>query len=81
VSDKKFVETFSKVSGECLTRPPSGFHKESPYLDLLMRKQHLVYKKYSDQEILSDNFIETYISDCKIAMPWFHFLSDGYRYE
>jgi uncharacterized protein (TIGR02453 family) len=81
VSDKKFVATFGKVSGECLTRPPSGFHKESPHLDLLMRKQHLIYKKYSDQEILSEDFIDTYISDCKIAMPWFHFLSDGYRYE
>lgn len=81
VSDKKFVATFGKVSGECLTRPPSGFTKETHHLDLIMMKQHLIMKKYSDSEILSSNFIETYISDCKIAMPWFHFLSNGYRYE
>lgn len=81
VSDKKFVATLGKVSWECLTRPPSGFSKDSPHLALLIRKQHLIMKAYSDTELLDNKFISTFITDCKIAMPWFHFLSNGYNYE
>lgn len=78
--DKIFVRQFWKVSWDCLTRPPKWFSKDSPHLDLLMKKQHLIMKKYSDKEVLAQDFINTFIDDCQLAMPFFHFLNTWYSY-
>ena len=80
IQNKNFVKEFWKVGGTSITRPPKGFFKDTPHLELIKKKQHLITHAYTDKEMSDPNFMNLFLHHCKIAMPWFHFLNKGYNY-
>jgi hypothetical protein len=42
-----------------------------------MKKQHLIIHHYTDEEILSEDFFDRLIEDCKIAKPFFDFINQN----
>jgi uncharacterized protein (TIGR02453 family) len=78
--NKEFVKEFGKVGGDELKRFPKWFFADSPHLDLIKKKQHLISHYYTDKEISHPDFKKLFLSHCKIAMPWFHFLNKAYHY-
>lgn len=75
ISDKKFRSRFWSIQWETLSKLPRWFDKETPYQELIMKKQYLIYRYYTDEEVLSENFFDRLIEDCKIAKPFFDFIN------
>lgn len=74
--NKHFKKSFGAVHGNALTRPPKGFTIESKHLDLIMKKQHLIMKKYSDDIVLWEQFATQVLKDIAIAQPWSDWLNE-----
>lgn len=64
-----FVERFGTVYGEKLRSMPRGFHHYDHHVELLKMKQHLIQHHYTDEEVLSDTFVEEIKKDIQIAQP------------
>jgi uncharacterized protein (TIGR02453 family) len=76
LNDKNFKATWGGFVGDALKTAPKGFDKEHPAIDLIRRKQFIFTKKYSDKEVLSDNFIEDVNEAFKTIRPYFDYMSD-----
>lgn len=75
INSKTFLETFGTLDGEQLKTAPRGFEKEHPDVDLLRYKQFLFGKKFSDKEVLDNNFMKN-VNETFIAMrPFFDYMS------
>lgn len=73
---KKFKECFNRVWWNSLKRPPKGFNAETAHLDLVMKKQHLVVKKYTDEEVFLPWFVDTVLDDIAIVKEWSDWLRE-----
>ena len=76
INDKTFKEHFGKIQGDSLKTAPRGFDKTQPNLDLINLKQFIVARKFTDEEVLSPNFIEELNSSFKAMRPFLDYMSD-----
>ncbi len=58
INSSDFQSTFGEIHGEKLKRPPKGFPADFDDIELLKFKSFTVMHSVSDQELLSDHFIE-----------------------
>jgi uncharacterized protein (TIGR02453 family) len=76
ISEEKFVAAFGTLQGSELKTAPKDFNKEHPAIDLIRKKQYLVYRRFTDNEVLDKNF-KTEILHTFLAMrPFFDYMSD-----
>lgn len=80
ISNPEFVKRFGTVTWSSLTRLPKWFEQYADYLELIKMKQFLIQKSYTDQEVLSEDFMSQYVSDCKVAKPFFDLLNEWCDY-
>jgi uncharacterized protein (TIGR02453 family) len=74
-NDATFKKYFGKMSGDELKTAPKGFDKTHPNIDLIRKKQWVVGREFSDEEVLSENFIEE-VNDTYLAIrPFFDYMS------
>lgn len=73
---KKLREAFGRVTWNSLSRQPKWFDTDIDHLDLVKKKQHLVMKKYTDEEALSDGFADMVLEDIGVVKPWCEWLRD-----
>jgi uncharacterized protein (DUF2461 family) len=73
---KKFKAAFGSVSWNSLKRPPKWFAAETAHLDLVMKKQHLVVKKYTDEEMFRPWFIDMVLEDIGVVKEWSDWLRE-----
>ena len=73
---KSFTSTFGTLQGEQLKTTPKGFEKDSKAIDLLRYKQFLVIKKFSDKEVLDNNFLKEANTTFKNMRPFFDYMSE-----
>ncbi|TXD52590.1 MULTISPECIES: DUF2461 domain-containing protein [unclassified Polaribacter] len=64
-------ESFSE-----LKTAPRGFDKEHPDVDLLRKKGFIASKSFTDEQVLSENFIEEVGESYKAMRPFFNLFSD-----
>ncbi|MGS4344850.1 DUF2461 domain-containing protein [Myroides odoratus] len=76
ISDSTFVQLFGGLVGEELKTAPKGFDKEHPAIDLLRKKQFLVMRSFTDEEILQPNFINDVIHTFEGMKPFFDYMSE-----
>ncbi|MBU2929044.1 DUF2461 domain-containing protein [Winogradskyella psychrotolerans] len=76
LDDKTFKTIWGNFTGDELKTAPKGFDKEHPSIDLIRRKQFIFVKKYTDKDVLSDNFIEDVNQSFKEVRPFFDYMSD-----
>lgn len=76
VSDKYFKKVWGKFEGDELKTAPKGFDKEHPAIDLIRKKQFIFTKKYTDNEVLAEGFIEDVNTSFKIVRPYFDYMSE-----
>lgn len=76
IQESKFVEYFGTVTGEELKTAPKGFDKEHKAIDLLRKKQFLVMRSITDQEVMSPEFQSEVIKTFVAMRPWFDYMSD-----
>ena len=78
VFSKKFVNRFGTIQWSMSKKVPAGHTKEDPFIDLIMKKQHLLYKHYTDEQVLSEDFMKNVLQDIETCMPRFHLLQEAY---
>ncbi|WP_316825605.1 DUF2461 domain-containing protein [Pedobacter miscanthi] len=75
LNDKNFIASFGNLTGEQLKTTPKGFDAGHPDIDLLRFKQFLLIKRFNDETILSDNFVQQLAQAFKDMRPFFDYMS------
>lgn len=77
LKDKEFIKYFGgTLKGAELKTAPRGFDKEHPDIDLLRKKGFVAIREFSDEEVVSNNFIQE-VNNSYIALrPFFDYMSD-----
>ncbi len=81
ISNPEFLATFGSVTWDKLVRVPKWFEESNKYIDIIKMKQFLVQKSYTDEEVLSEDFMDKFVNDCKIAKPFLNFLNQWCEYD
>jgi uncharacterized protein (TIGR02453 family) len=75
MDNKAFKKQWGSLSGEEVKTAPKGFSKEHPNIDLIKKKQHVFIKNFSDQEVLSSDFIRVIDTHFQNIRPFFDYMS------
>jgi uncharacterized protein (TIGR02453 family) len=76
-SDKTFLKYFGELKGEVgVKTAPKGFDKNHPAIDLIKKKQYVVMRKFTDKEVLSDNFQKEVIVTFLAMRPFFDYMTE-----
>ncbi|MBE9600818.1 DUF2461 domain-containing protein [Pedobacter sp. MC2016-24] len=75
ISSTSFIENFGGLQGEQLKTSPKGFESNHPEIDLLRYKQFLLIRRFSDQELLSDDFALLVDESFREMRPFFDYMS------
>lgn len=76
IDDKKFKSVWGDFVGDELKTAPRDFDKMHPAIDLIRKKQYIFVKKYTDKEVVSDNFLDDVNTSFKAIRPFFDYMSD-----
>lgn len=76
ISDKTFVKYFGSLQGDSVKTAPRGFDKDHPAIDLIRKKQFVVMRKFTDQEVLSDDFQKEAVLTLLAMRPFFDYMSE-----
>lgn len=76
LKNKTFNQTWGNFVGDELKTAPKGFDKEHPAIDLIRKKQYIFTKSYTDNEVLSDGFLEDVNKAFKVVRPYFNYMTD-----
>lgn len=75
-SDQLIKDFFGGLVGSQLATAPKGFSKEHPGIDFLRYKQFILKHHFSDQEVLSSNFIKDVNRAFIQLRPFFDHMSE-----
>jgi len=76
ITDKSFKSVWGEFVGDELKTAPRDFDKTHPAIDLIRKKQFIFTKKYTDKDVLSDDFLEDVNTSFKAIRPFFDYMSD-----
>lgn len=76
INKKSFKDIWGNFEGEELKTAPKGFDKEHPSIDLIRKKQFIFTKNFTDQEVLSTDFIDEVNASFKAIRPYFDYMSE-----
>jgi uncharacterized protein (TIGR02453 family) len=76
IGEKKFKTEFGELSAENkLKRPPKGYDDENPAIEFLKLKGFTVFRKLSDEELTSKDFVKMITQLSNTAKPLIDFLN------
>ncbi|MEJ5995902.1 DUF2461 domain-containing protein [Pedobacter sp. Du54] len=76
ISTTTFIQNFGKLAGNQLKIAPKGFDPNHAAIDLLKYKQFLLIKRFTDVEVLNDDFVEKVDDTFKAMLPFFNYMSN-----
>jgi len=76
LNSKSFVKNFGTLQGEQLKTKPKDFDANHPAIDLLRFKQFLVIKRFTDEEVLSPQFLDRALDAFVNMRPFFDYMSE-----
>lgn len=77
ISRPAFKEIFGDfVLWNPVKTAPRGFDKEDPNIDLIRLKNFVFTKRFTDKEVLSENFAEKVIGYYSLLIPYFKYMSE-----
>ena len=75
LSDKTFKKYYGELDDEYkLARPPKGYDKTHPDIELLKYNSYIAWHEYKDKDALSKKFAEELAKGAKIMKPLIDFL-------
>lgn len=75
-SDETFVKYFGELQGDSVKTAPRGFDKNHPAIELIRKKQFIVMRKFTDKEVLAENFQKEVIQTLLAMRPFFDYMSE-----
>ena len=76
LTNETFVQSFGEMQGECLKTTPKGFDSDHEAIGLLRYKQYLIMQRFTDQEILGENFLQLSNQSIKNMRPFLDYMSE-----
>lgn len=76
LADKTLTATFGKLIGEQLSTAPRGYAKDHPAVDLLRYKQFMLRHQFTDEEVLSPDFLHNANEVFKKMRPFLDLMSE-----
>ncbi|MCB0503161.1 MAG: DUF2461 domain-containing protein [Bacteroidetes bacterium] len=76
LNDRTFKKTFGTMQGEQLKSAPRGYSVDHPAIDLLRYKQFFIFRIFSDQEVLKENFYQEALKTLHAIRPFFDYMSE-----
>ena len=76
IGKPSFKETFGKITGDSLVRPPKGYEEDNPNIELLKLKFYIVRKDFSDEEVMSPDFADNLAAIYREALPFLEFMDN-----
>lgn len=75
INDKKFKSIWGVLEGEALKTAPKGFDKEDPNIELIRKKQFTFVRKFTEEEVLQEDFLSKINESFKAVRPFFDLMS------
>lgn len=76
IASPSFIATFGALKGEQLKAAPRGFDAGHEAIDLLRYKQFLLIRKFTDAQVISDDFFKEANQAFKNMRPFFDYMSE-----
>ncbi len=76
INTESFLFNFKTLKGEQLKTAPKGFDADHEAIDLLRFKQFLLIRKFSDKEVLSNDFLKEVSLTFQAMRPFFNYMSE-----
>lgn len=77
ISDETFVKYFGELKGEDgVKTAPKGFDKNHPDIDLIKKKQYVVMRKFTDNQVFAADFPKEIIATFLAMRPFFDYMSE-----
>ena len=76
ISDKTFKQFFGELQGEKVKTAPRGFSIDHPNIEFIRMKQFLVSRSFTDEEVLSDDFLDQLVLTFRQMRPFFDYMSE-----
>lgn len=76
MNNKKFKSVWGDLVGDELKTAPKGFDKEHENIDLIRKKMYIFTRKFTDNEVASQEFLDTVDESFKAIRPFFDYMSD-----
>lgn len=76
IEDKKFKSYYPDISGEKVKNMPKGYSADHPDIELLKYKQMFFYHKYTDKEVISEDFAQEVVRGCLILKPYLDYQNE-----
>lgn len=76
LKSKSFILHFEILKGEKIKTTPKGFNADDPAIDLLRHKQFLLIKKFTDQEVMAQDFLKKISEVYKAMRPFLDYMSE-----
>lgn len=76
INSRSFISMFKSIAGEQLKTAPKGFDAGNEAIDLLRYKQFLLIRRFSDEEVLSTDFLEEASRTFQGMRPFFDYMSE-----
>ncbi len=77
INSPAFKKTFGHLQGEKLKTAPKGFDADHPEIDLLRYKQFLLMCPFTDEEVLSEDFVKKASETFKKMRPFLDFMTQA----
>ncbi len=74
-SDPVFKKYFGGIQGEGLKTAPKGYDKNLPGIDLIRKKQFIVMRPFTDQEVTQPTFLQEVVKTFMAMRPYFDYMS------
>ena len=75
INNKKFTDTFEVLKGEKLKRPPAGYSKDFPDIELLKHKDFTVFQTIGKNMVTSPDFDKQVLDIFSTMKPFNQFLN------
>ena len=76
INSRSFKTNFEILRGEQVKTAPQGFPKDHESIDLLRYKQFLLIRKFSDKDVLQEQFLKQVNETFKAMRPFFDYMSE-----
>jgi uncharacterized protein (TIGR02453 family) len=76
LAGKKLTKTFGDMVGGQLSTAPRGYAKDHPAIELLRYKQYILKHTFTDEEVLSADFVQQANDVFKNMRPFLNFMSE-----
>lgn len=76
VNAPEFKKCFGTLQGDAVKTAPRGFDKNHPNIDFIRLKQFIVTRSFTDEEVLSPNFLTEVISSFKAMRLYLDYMSE-----